>query len=161
MEIRICTGVGKGANSLSAFDDALYSSGVSNYNLVYLSSIIPPSSDLYRVGKYEAPPTDYGKRLYVVRACETSETPDTVIAAVVAWYQIDDGSGFFVEHHGSGSSDIKQRLIAEAKISLEEMCVRRNMVFEAQRVNFEAVATQVENIPSCALVLAVFKTEAW
>jgi pyruvoyl-dependent arginine decarboxylase len=44
MEIPIVAGFGRGETGLSAFDAALGDSGVLNYNLIRLSSVIPPCS---------------------------------------------------------------------------------------------------------------------
>ena len=41
MEINVVNGVGEGQTELSAFDAALKDSGVYNYNIMYLSSVIP------------------------------------------------------------------------------------------------------------------------
>ncbi len=40
----IVASTGRGGTKLSAFDDALYNSNVGNFNLVKVSSIIPPNS---------------------------------------------------------------------------------------------------------------------
>ncbi|MDQ2678046.1 MAG: pyruvoyl-dependent arginine decarboxylase, partial [Actinomycetota bacterium] len=44
LSINVVGAVGTGPTSLAAFDDALVSVGVANYNLVRLSSVIPPGS---------------------------------------------------------------------------------------------------------------------
>ena len=44
MDIKVVCGVGSGKTALSAFDSALKDAGVYNYNLITLSSIIPPDS---------------------------------------------------------------------------------------------------------------------
>ncbi len=46
MKIYISSGRGTGPTSLSAFDAALNEAGVANYNLIRLSSIIPPDSKI-------------------------------------------------------------------------------------------------------------------
>ncbi|MEO0202919.1 MAG: arginine decarboxylase, pyruvoyl-dependent [candidate division WOR-3 bacterium] len=42
----ICSGVGKGSTPLNAFDNALISAGVGNYNLLKVSSIVPPNVEI-------------------------------------------------------------------------------------------------------------------
>ena len=44
MKIIVTSGTGEGPTSLAAFDAALLDAGVANYNLICLSSIIPPGS---------------------------------------------------------------------------------------------------------------------
>ena len=41
-DITIRTGSGQGHTKLSAFDHALLTAGVANFNLITLSSVIPP-----------------------------------------------------------------------------------------------------------------------
>ena len=45
-EIRLSTGVGVADTSLAAFDAALYEAGIGNFNLLPLSSVIPPGADI-------------------------------------------------------------------------------------------------------------------
>jgi arginine decarboxylase len=42
MQIHVSSGRGEGPTPLAAFDAALRDAGVSNYNLIALSSVIPP-----------------------------------------------------------------------------------------------------------------------
>ncbi|MEO0153466.1 MAG: arginine decarboxylase, pyruvoyl-dependent [candidate division WOR-3 bacterium] len=44
--IYICSGVGRGKTYLNAFDNALISAGVGNYNLLKVSSIVPPNIEI-------------------------------------------------------------------------------------------------------------------
>ena len=76
MKITITTGTGEGPTPLAAFDTALLNAGVANYNLIYLSSIIPPNSVIKREC-YVTPPDEYGHRLYLVMACQRAEEPGT------------------------------------------------------------------------------------
>lgn len=46
MQIQISEGVGNGPTELAAFDQALVNAGVANYNLIYLSSVLPPGSEV-------------------------------------------------------------------------------------------------------------------
>lgn len=44
--IYLCSGIGRGKTLLNAFDDALISAGVGNYNLIKVSSIVPPNIEI-------------------------------------------------------------------------------------------------------------------
>jgi len=46
VNIQVSGGIGSGPTELSAFDQALVRAGVANYNLIYLSSVLPPDSDV-------------------------------------------------------------------------------------------------------------------
>ena len=83
MEINVVCGVGTGKTILSAFDSALKDAGVYNYNLITLSSIIPPGSKVIKAKRYESPPQEYGHKLYVVKAEYRSEEVGKYIAAGV------------------------------------------------------------------------------
>jgi len=67
MRIMVSRAVGRGPTPLGAFDAALRSAGVENYNLIQLSSVIPPKASVER-GRFSARPSQYGDRLYVVMA---------------------------------------------------------------------------------------------
>ena len=68
-KIRISKGVGSGPTPLSAFDAALYTTGIGNYNLIHLSSVIPPNHEpvIEQVTDNDDI-SAYGKRLYLVYA---------------------------------------------------------------------------------------------
>lgn len=42
--IYVTSGIGEGQTNLSAFDAALWDAGIANFNLIKLSSVIPPHS---------------------------------------------------------------------------------------------------------------------
>ena len=71
MKIYMTVGRGDGPTPLAAFDNAMYDARVGNYNLVHLSSVIPPYSTIERA-PFVGEPKDYGDRLYVVLASQTS-----------------------------------------------------------------------------------------
>ena len=67
MKITVTWGVGTGSTKLSAFDKALWNAGIANFNLIPLSSIIPPDSQIeLRKLKLQNSKEDFGKKLYVV-----------------------------------------------------------------------------------------------
>jgi pyruvoyl-dependent arginine decarboxylase len=72
--IVLSTGLGVGPTALAAFDAALLDAGVANYNLICLSSVIPPGSRLER-RRFVTPPQEYGQRLYVVMSQMREERP--------------------------------------------------------------------------------------
>ena len=104
MNIPLVTGVGVGSTLLSAFDDALLACGVLNYNLIPLSSVIPPASTVVPVPRYTSPADEHGHRLYVVKAEMRSDQAGTQIGAGIGWYQWGDGRGVFVEHETIGAT---------------------------------------------------------
>jgi len=46
VRIVVSRGTGEGPTPLAAFDKALLAAGVENYNLIRLSSVIPPGAEI-------------------------------------------------------------------------------------------------------------------
>ena len=86
MNIQISAGTIAGPTKLSAFDSALNASGVANYNLIRLSSIIPPASKIQaQPGPISLLPGEWGDRLYVVMADMRVDTPNQEAWAGIGW----------------------------------------------------------------------------
>ncbi len=111
MLIRVTAGTGTGPTELAAFDAALLDAGVANYNLLPLSSIIPPGSRI-ETGKYVTPENEYGYRLYVVLAQQETSSPGEEAWAGLGWTQDVSGKRLFVECHGSKESQVKEEMEA-------------------------------------------------
>lgn len=86
MTIKVARGAGKASTPLSAFDAALKDAGVYNYNLITLSSVIPPNSKVEKVEKFPTPEGEWGHKLYCVMAEERCNEAGKFIAAGVGWY---------------------------------------------------------------------------
>lgn len=163
MEIPVVSGVGRGSTLLSAFDDALYGCGICNYNLVPLSSVIPPSTEVVPIDRYLSPPDEHGHRLYVVKAEMRSDHAGKVLAAGIGWYQWNDGRGVFVEHETIGSTREAVAVELDHRIchSLQDLCHARDVRFRPEQVRSKVVFADVADQPTSALVLAVFQSEGW
>lgn len=163
--IPVAGAVGHGSTSLAAFDAALIAVGVANFNLVRLSSVIPPASvvtasdasqiDLRSTSRV-AGSSGWGDRLYAVWAFESAERLGEEAWAGVAWVQDpEDGRGLFVEHEGRSESTVREELAA----SLGDLCASRSMEgLEQQSV---VVGARCEGSPVGALVLAPYLSEPW
>lgn len=163
MDIKVVSGIGKGKTTLSAFDAALKEAGVYNYNLITLSSIIPPGSKVTRIDKFETPPEEYGYRLYVIKAEVRSEEAGKYISAGLGWYQLKDNKGVFVEHEIKGETKVAVKSEIETRIrnSLKDLCRFRGIKFEESRIKSTVAITQIKNSPTSVLVLAVYESEGW
>jgi len=163
MNISVVSGHGEGRTTLSAFDAALGNAGVYNYNLIRLSSIIPPGSIVKKVAQYDSPEEEYGDRLYIVMAEYRSQESGKYMAAGIGWYQYDDNRGLFVEHEIIGETRIAVESEIQLRISnsLKDLCKFRNIKFYPAKVKSCLSITQVKGAPTCVLVLAVFQSEAW
>lgn len=148
-------GTGRGATPVSAFDAALGAAGVANFNLVVLSSVIPPGAEV-RVEEDPAPfPGAWGDRLYVVMARADAE-PGERVAAGVGWVQAPDGRGLFVEVTGADPAEVRSRI----EDSLADMVASRPGVrFGSTRAVI--AETKAEEEPACAVVVAPYLAQGW
>lgn len=152
MIINITKGVGKGRTKISAFDNALNNAGIANYNLIYLSSIIPTNASVCKQ-KIE-PSKNMGNRLYVVLSHAYVSTPGEWAWAGLGWIVHPNG-GIFVEATGECESDINKYI----KYSLEDMAEYRS--YSNYNIDSEIIGIQCSRTISCALVAAIFQEETW
>ena len=154
--LRMAAAVGSGPTELAAFDDALLQVGAANYNLVRLSSVIPPGSQIADgPGAIESPGGAWGDRLYVVYAEQRASTRGEEAWAGVGWVQDEFGRGLFVEHEGGCEVEVRRQIDA----SLAQLVRGRGLTFDRPRQR--TVGGIVVDRPICALVLCAFETEAW
>ena len=158
MNIHLTTGIGLGPTKLSAFDAALNAAGVANYNLIRLSSVIPPNT---KILTHKDKPINYnqgnwGDRLYVVMAEMRVDTPNVEAWAGIGWVQDDKtGKGLFVEHEGNSEEAVRR----DIKQSLEALMATRNVDFG--KIEMNVVGRMCTSHPVCALVIAVYGSDRW
>lgn len=155
MIIPVTSAVGRGPTELSAFDAALVAAGVADRNLIYLSSVLPPASDVRQVPRIADTPGGWGDRLYCVMAQERTSVPKTQAWAGIGWGQDDTGRGLLVEHHAAAEETLRQLVTS----SLDALCHNRGIELPSRGIAV-AGATCVDE-PVCALVVAVFEATAW
>jgi arginine decarboxylase len=170
LSVSVVPATGHGPTRLAAFDAALRGAGVANFNLVRLSSVIPPGTtvlsgelgsdrpiDLRNSGlARRSVPGGWGDRLYAVWAFQSAELLGQEAWAGVAWSQDpSDGRGLFVEHEGSSEAQVREELEA----SLESICAARGM--DHLDRHFVVTGTRCEGEPVAALVIAPYQTASW
>ena len=163
MQIPIVAATGRGRTLLSSFDDALRRCGVHNYNLIPLSSVIPPGAEVTPDAGYRATGDEHGHRLYVVKADARSAEPGQGIAAGIGWYRWGDGRGVFVEHETHAATAMRAEIEVRALIcdSLRDLCAFRGVPFEEHRVGSRVQVATVDVAPTTVLVLAVYRAAGW
>ena len=165
LRIAVVAGAGEGRTTLSAFDAALFQCGVHNYNLLALSSMIPPAAQVCLRDRYFPPADEHGHRLYVVKAEMRSAQPGTVIAAGLGWLQWGDGRGVFVEHEllcrVQSPAEAEAALKSEIDASLRDLVQTRGVAHGSAQFRTHVVSKMVAERPACALVLAVYQAEGW
>jgi arginine decarboxylase len=155
LDIHLASGTGEGPTGLAAFDAALMDAGVANYNLLCLSSVIPPNARIVRA-KHRTRPDDHGRRLYVVMSQMRQSKAGQHAHAGIGWVQQgDDGPGLFVELHDAD----RDRLQADLHATLNAMRAYRDTTFGP--VQTQIASTTCTERPVCALVVAVFACEPW
>lgn len=153
--ICITSGIGEGQTNLSAFDAALWDAGIANYNLIRLSSIIPPNSEVKVKRLLNNGKNDFGNKLYVVLAQKRESEIGREAWAGIGWAQAKDGRGLFVEHDGAQQAEVI-RLIKE---SLTDMKKYRKEKYGD--IHYEVVGSRCHDKPICAVVAAVYQAEGW
>lgn len=154
MKINILAGTGTGTTKLSAFDSALFNAGVSNYNLIKLSSVIPPKSQLLLDQPMAS--NNWGDKLYVVLAEKRVATPGQQACAGIGWVQDKKtGQGLFVEHSGLNKLQVEEDILN----SLNDLMKNRSV--KSLPVSMKLSSISCTNKPVCALVIAVYENEGW
>ncbi len=148
---------GSGPTRVAAFDAALRNAGIANFNLVQLSSVVPPGSSIRDLEG--APATvkgEWGDRLYVVMADGYAEQPGEEAWAGIGWIQQEHTrKGLFVEDSSRTEDDLHWKITG----TLEEMSQRRREQFELMSHHHRGAVSSGD--PVCALVVAVFEPQAW
>ncbi len=159
MNIHVASGIGVGPTKLSAFDAALNDAKIANYNLICLSSVIPPETKIivHEAGMAGVKlPGDWGDRLYVVMAEMRTDTPNSEAWAGIGWVQDKKtGKGLFVEHEAENEHTVRRDITQ----SLEALMATRNVDFGP--IHMKVVGRMCTHQPVCALVIAAYQVSDW
>lgn len=135
MQLHVGSGIGTGPTTMAAFDSALNEVGIANYNLIRLSSVVPPASNIaVHNGKIPfAMPGKWGDRLYVVMAEMRTDKHNVDAWAGVGWVQDKkSGRGMFTEHEGE-SEDFVRREITQSLDAFKQMRDRAGVACSVAR----------------------------
>ena len=155
MDIAITKGIGVGPTEIAAFDQALVKAGIANYNLLYLSSVIPPGSRLQNRTPKAYEFGDWGDRLYVVMAQQRAVHINQEAWAGIGWIQDNTGRGLLVEHEGSSENTVR----ADIENSLAALSHNRKQKFGS--INMLVAGITCVDQPVCAMTVAVFEGGVW
>lgn len=144
---------------MAAFDDALLQAGIANYNLLRLSSVIPPGSEVVETTKAELPaPGAWGDRLYIVSAEAYATEPGQEAWAGIGWVQEPEtGKGLFVEHVGLAEEQVHSAIDATTAAMLHGRSMDGLPIMQ-RRIG---ATCDHKDRPVCALVAAVYKAAGW
>ena len=155
--IRVSRGAGAGPTRLAAFDKALHAAGVAGFNIVRLSSVIPPYAVVCEVTGDAQVQGAEGDVAYCVYAAAYASTPGEQAWAGIAWALHADasGGGLFVERTAASESVVRRELDA----TLETMSITRGHLY---RPAGQTVSSAIcVDHPVCAVVVATYGTAAW
>jgi arginine decarboxylase len=147
MKIQIVWGIGKGSTEITSFDHALKEANIHNFNLIFISSIIPRNSQISETGSYDSIYRDVGDIIHVVMARNIIFGGQS--AAGLAWALADEG-GIFLEAHGNSAEEVEEKL----EIGIEEMIGLREWTWKGEK-NRRIVEIEGKRYV-CALVAAVY-----
>ena len=157
-KIVLVAGTGVAQTELAAFDSALAACGIENYNLVRLSSVLPPGMKVEEAERWHEPNGEWGHKLYVVYAYAPVSVQGTSAWAGIGWVTTrDDGAGLFVEHEADSEEECRE-LIHE---SLNGLCINRGLDPHAYEHNVKMVGATCEDDPAAAFAAAIYASEGW
>lgn len=162
MQIHVASGMGTGPTTMAAFDSALNQVGIANYNMLRLSSVVPPNAKVVAYdGKLPfALPGTWGDRLYVVMAEMRTDKHNVGAWAGVGWFQDKKtGQGMFTEHEGESEDFVKREIVE----TLEGLKKNREKAgdFDWGPIQMKVVGKTCTDQPVCALAVAVYQVSDW
>jgi arginine decarboxylase len=155
--IQVTSAIGRASTTLAAFDRALLGCGVGNFNLLRLSSVIPPDTDVVIGDRPADVLGDWGDRLYVVMAEQRVDRPGRQAWAGIGWVQHEPtGRGLFVEHEGFSEDQVRSDLEHSLSSLME---ARPNVQFGPMQSLVRG--EECDGEPICAMVVAVYEAAGW
>lgn len=156
MKINIVTSSGKAKTMLGAFDAALVNAGIANMNLLCLSSVIPPNTEIV-FEKPEILERDFGKKLYVVMARRETDKKEKIAAGIGWVIEKNNRFGLFVEHDGATVDEVKN-LITD---TLNGMMKSRDE-YKFSEIQFAiSETTNMNGESSCVISVATYGIDGW
>lgn len=162
MQIHVGSGVGFGPTTMAAFDAALNEVGIANYNLLRLSSIVPPNAEIVvHPGKITAQiPGGWGDRMYVVMAEKREDKHNAEAWAGIGWVRDKrTGRGLFTEHEGNSEAFVRREITQSLEAFIR---TRKNQGdFEWSAIEMTVVGQTCNDKPVCVMAAAVFQVSDW
>lgn len=130
-------GAGNGNTELNSFDAALISAGMGNYNLLKVSSILPPKCTYY-----DRITVDEGQPVYVAYASLTTAQRHVLMSAVIGIGIPKDSNNTGVIMEYSGYCDKKHAQDIVSKMVTDAM---RKREYEIERIEYISVESYSSN----------------
>ena len=150
MKLHLAAAIGRARTDVAASDAARLAAGVGDLNVVPLSWIIPPGTEI--VPTERCPPAgdgSWGDRLYAVCAERRVRRPGEQAWAGIGWVQDRcHGHGLLAAHDGPTERAVRSQIRA----SLEDVQTARGAALGPIRIR--VVGATCTGLPTCALVTA-------
>ena len=146
MEIKIVWGESEGQTLISSFDKALLKAGIHNFNLIYLSSIIPQEAEVREVGSYKSN-HKIGDILHVVISTISSDRVGAQISAGLGWVKTKEGGLLFESKGLFGPQECKEEIIK----GLSEMMAARGWEGEIKTKIISHKVKKIANVTVAAV----------
>jgi arginine decarboxylase len=155
-QIPVLSASGTGGTTLAAFHAALVAVDLGFYNLVRLSSVVPPGTSVDGTGKATVPSGVWGDRMYCVYAEPRTAVVGEQAWAGIGWVQrLDGGGGLFVEHEGDNEEYVTKAI----STSLRDLVAGMEETFSEPDWVVNGVVCEDE--PVCSLVIAPYECVSW
>jgi arginine decarboxylase len=155
--LAVTSAVATGTTGLAAFHRALCQVDVGHYNLVRLSSVIPPGVTVAPSAEPAKVGGSWGDRLFCVYAEQRTSTPGEEAWAGVGWVQRLDGrGGLLVEHEGGSEGFVRD---AVTKSLTDMVSCDPDLGFSAPEMVL--AGGRCEDHPIAALVIVPFVSVPW
>ncbi len=136
-------------SDLNAFDEALQNAGLSEQNIVSVSSVLPVG--IRQTRKRDLP---MGAITFCVLAQQRGSEGETISAGVAYGYRDDGLGGYVAEGHMHGT---KQSLREVLEWKMGEMAKLRGIKFRRLEYRIEELSTPMDHYGAC-LAAVVFMT---
>lgn len=143
MKISLTKGASEGPTKLNAFDNALLDADIGNVNLIPVSSMLPPNTQIIPM-----PQLKPGEMTNCVLSHQYSDNPGDEITAVIAYAQAKE-MGCVIETSGINRSTTE--LEEEAKFMANYMIEKRNL----EIIDYKAVIQTHTVIDKASVVAAL------
>lgn len=130
--IALVKGAAEGSSQLNAFDNALLASGIGNFNLVKVSSIVPLGAKIVQLKEVDIPA---GALVPTVYAYTIGDKPGEIISAAIALGLNNHSFGIIMEsadHFEGKKSEEKARRMVEEAFKTRQMKLDKIISFYSE-----------------------------
>ena len=157
-------GIGRGETQLQSFENALRDADIAPYNLVSVSSIVPPYAEI--VDKSEGIKLlSYGQILFTVLARNSSNELNRMISSAigVAVPSDSDKWGYLSEHHSFGQTENDSGYFAEklaAEMLASTMGLDDSLKWDDNKKEY-VLGDKILTTKNIAATTVVLKPDEW